>query len=322
MGGRSTMHINSEPVSAAPRAAATVVMLRDADQGLEVFLIKRHGQSDVLAGAHVFPGGKVDARDAEPGLLALLDQPPSELPRRLNEPAIAADMAASLYVAALREAFEESGVLFAQGAGPDHAARAAAMVREGQRFDEALASLSLRLDTRRVLPWSRWITPVVPTVTTKRFDTRFFLTTLPPGQRAQHDNHEATDSAWLRPRDALRRCWDGEITLAAPQLMSLAHLSHYRSVRDALAAMRDHRPSTIAPEPFTIDGERTVCYPGDERHPVRARAMPGPTRLVFRNRRFEPPEGFDAFFTPAPPRQTAAADAPPQGAGAPEARSE
>lgn len=296
------MDMNTEVVNTPPLAAATVVLVRDAAGGMETFLVQRHGASQVLAGAHVFPGGKVDGSDLLPGCLDLLAHPMHDLPARLNEPEITAKIAASIYVAAIRETFEESGVLLAHGAGAEHVLRAAELVLQGLTFGAALAKLGLRLDAGALVPWSRWITPRVPTVTNRRFDTRFFVATLPPGQRAWHDDIETTASEWLRPGDALRRYWDGSIALAPPQIMTLAHLSHYASVADALHSSRSRLPALIEPEPFDIDGERTVCYPGDARHRHGVRAMPGPTRLVFRNRRFEPPEGFDALFADPPTR--------------------
>jgi len=277
------------------RAAASVVMLRDGPRGLEVFLIKRHGLSDVLGGAHVFPGGKLDEDDASPALQALLDSPADELHRVLAEPQLDALTAAALHVAALREAFEETGVLYAQGAAPQ-AGNAWRQLREGRPFHELLTQLSLRLQVSQLHPWSRWITPLVGGVIRKRFDTRFFLARLPEGQVAQHDNHEATESAWLTPRDALQRYWDREIELAPPQIMSLAHLSRHASAAAALAEARGRTPPLILPESFEDAGTRVVCYPGDARHPVPERALPGPTRLHYRNRRFEPAEGLEALF--------------------------
>lgn len=295
------MELNLEVVDTPPRAAATVVMVRDGAEGLETFLVRRHGLSDVLAGAFVFPGGKVDPHDRSPGSRALFAQAATDLPARLNEPGIDPDTAASLVLAAIRETFEESGVLLARGAEADEAAQAIALVRDGGlRFDQALARLSLRLDADDLLPWSRWITPRLPMVTNKRFDTRFFVAPLPPGQVARHDNLEATESVWLRPRAALQRYWDGAIDLAPPQIMTLAHLSHYPTVAHLSDARRHRPPPLIAPEPIDVDGERMVCYPGDERHSNPERAMPGPTRLAFRNRRFEPAQGFDGLFSPAP----------------------
>ncbi len=298
------MEINSQTVAGPARPAATVVMLRDTGKpqgGLEVFLIKRHGLSDVLGGAYVFPGGKVDRFDAELDMQAHLDVAPGVLHLALDEPDIEPLTAAGLYVAALREAFEESGVLFAQNragefASPADALRAHALLREGHAFEEVLALMQLRLTASSLTPWSRWITPAMPSVMSKRFDTRFFISEAPANQTASHDNHEATESVWLSPRAALEQYRDGEIELAPPQIMSLAHLSRYADVQSALLAARSRKPPVIQPEPFDDGGVRVLTYPGDARHSVAQRALPGPTRLRYANKRFEPFQGFDALF--------------------------
>jgi 8-oxo-dGTP pyrophosphatase MutT (NUDIX family) len=292
------MELNTEASQTPVRAAASVLMLRDEQDGLQVFLLKRHGLSDVLGGAYVFPGGKVDEDDAL--LAAHLDVPGPVLHSGLSEPQLDELAAAALHVAALREAFEETGVLFAPDVDADKADAAWQLLREGHAFADVLTLMSLRLEASRLQPWSRWITPAVGGVMRKRFDTRFFLAPMPAGQVARHDNHEATESAWLTPREALRQYWDGQIELAPPQIMSLAHLSRYSSVEDALAQARGRAPPVILPEPFEHEGVRVICYPGDERHSVRQRALPGPTRLHYRNRRFEPAEGFDALFAQLP----------------------
>ncbi len=296
------MDINHEIVNTPPRPAATVVMLRNGESGqsaLEVFLLKRHGLSDVLGGAYVFPGGKVDLQDAELDMDAHLDTPAERLHAALNEPDITPLTAAGLYVAALREAFEECGVLFAQGATADTATRASAMLREGHAFDEVLAHMQLRLQAGLLAPWSRWITPRMPSVMSKRFDTRFFIAEVPSQQVARHDNHEATESVWLTPRAALEQYRDGHIELAPPQIMSLAHLSRYQNVGQAMAAAWGQKPALIQPEPYDDNGVRVLTYPGDERHSVKARALPGPTRLRHHNKRFEPFGGFEALFVDA-----------------------
>lgn len=257
------MELNLEATDAPVRASATVLMLRDGAPGLEVFLLKRHGLSDVLGGAYVFPGGKVDAQDGAPATLARLDRTPQELHAALHEPSLAPVEAAAIFAAALRETFEEAGVRLAAG---------------------------------DLVPWSRWITPAVGGVIRKRFDTRFFVARVPPDQAPRHDEHETTASAWLAPREALRQYWDSAIQLAPPQIMSLAHLSRHATVREAIAAARSRRPPLIHPEPFEHEGVRVICYPGDERHPVRERALPGPTRLHWLGGRFEPAGGFDALF--------------------------
>lgn len=293
------MELNSEVITTPPRPAATVVMLRDTDEGtpgIEVFLLKRHSLSQVLGGAFVFPGGKVDLADAQLNMDAHLDQSPQALHSRMNEPTIEPLTAASFYVAAIREAFEESGILFAHGATASHADEASALLKQGLTFSDMLAQMNLRLNSELLLPWSRWITPKVPSVTNKRFDTRFFVSAVPDTQIARHDNYETTESIWLRPRVALEHYWEGKIELAPPQIMSLVGLVRHTSVASVMEAARSKLPPVIEPEPFDQDGSRVICYPGDERHSVRTQALQGPTRLIFKNKRFEPVRGFESLF--------------------------
>jgi len=293
------MELNSQSVTTPPRAAATVVLLRDGSQGLEVLLVQRHSRSDVLGGAHVFPGGKVDAADAQADALRLLDQAPAALHLRLGEPGLSPVEAAAVFIAAVREAFEESGILLAHGASAEHISQARDQLRDGDGFATVLAGTGLRLASSALVPWSRWVTPKMPSVMSKRFDTRFFVAAMPAEQTALHDDHEATASVWLTPRDALGRYWADQIELAPPQIMSLAHLAHHPDVHSVLRAAMAQMPPLIAPEPFEQDGVRITCYPGDPRHSSAGRALPGPTRLIYRNRRFEPVDGFDAFFDAA-----------------------
>ncbi|RZJ14310.1 MAG: NUDIX hydrolase [Haliea sp.] len=230
--------------------------------------------------------------------VVLLRDPLDALHAGLGEPGISAATAGALYVAALREAFEESGVLFAQGSNTQPAPQAAALLREGVGFNAVLAHMGLRLQTQAILPWSRWITPVRPSVMNKRFDTRFFVAAVPGGQIARHDDFETTESIWLSPREALLQYWAGQIELAPPQIMSLAHLARHSAVASVMDAARARRPPVIQPESFDDDSSgRVICYPGDERHSVREVALPGPTRLFYRNKRFEPVSGFEGLFS-------------------------
>ena len=289
------MELNHTLIETPPRDAATVVMLRDTPGGLEVFLLKRASASDVLGGAYVFPGGKIDAADA--ALVPQLDQPLAALHAALGEATATPEHAASCYVAALREAFEESGVLFAHGATAAQVEEASALLRAGQGFAEVLSRLRLQLDTHSVLPWSRWVTPKRPSVSSKRFDTRFFVAAVPAVQTARHDDYEATESVWLAPRTALEQYRDGRIDLAPPQIMSLAHLARHGDVAGVLNEARGKAPALIQPEPYDDEhGVRVLCYPGDPRHSVRERALPGPTRLRYEDKRFAPENGFDALF--------------------------
>lgn len=298
------MEINSEVIDTPPRDAASVVMIRDGQHGLEVLLVRRHTNSKVLGGACVFPGGKLDASDSGEHLLARLDRPAAELHSRLGEPALAPQQAAGLYVAAAREAFEEVGVLYRQVgqtelATIDPAARAS--LNAGEAFGAVLARLGVTIDTDALVPWSRWITPRKPTVMNKRFDTRFFLAIAPEGQVAQHDDYETTETLWLGPAHALRQYEDGLIDLAPPQIVSLIHLLRYRSAAEARADALTRRPPLIEPESFQENGARVLCYPGDEGHSVPQLALPTPTRLIWdaERKQFQPPGGFASLLESA-----------------------
>lgn len=282
------MELNTVRNEGPPAPSATVVLLRDAADGLEVFLLRRHGQSDVLGGAYVFPGGKVDAEDAD--WADRLDLAPDELHALLGEPELTPLQAAGLFVTAIREVFEETGLLFAD-LPPQQARDAWAALRQGPRFDELLEPLQPRLIASALRPWSRWVTPTLSSVGRKRFDTRFFIATVPPGQHPGHDEHEATESLWLTPRTALRQYWDGLIELAPPQIMSLTHLARHGSVASVFAAAAARTPPCIRPEPRDVDGLRVLCYPGDPWHSQQEQMLPGPTRLTWRNKRFEPDAG-------------------------------
>lgn len=277
------------PASGTPRDASTVVLLRDARHGLEVFLMKRSGLSDTFGEAYVFPGGKLDAHDSSPAALAALDEPAPALAQRLGEPAQSPELAAGLYVAALRELYEEAGVLLsAASSRPAGVAPA-----DWQAWVDASAA---QLAASALVPWSRWITPRMAALSKKRFDTRFFLALAPSDQIASHDNYETTASIWLPPVEALQRYHRGEIEMAPPQIMSLGHLARYTTAAEVLAAARAQLPPCICPENFEEDGSVILSYPGDPRHSVPERALPGPTRMVVRNKRVVPIDGLESLW--------------------------
>lgn len=284
------------PVATPVLPAATVVVLRDGERGLEVLMLRRHTKSDVLGGAFVFPGGKLDSVDRVVGESQRVDASPDRLHARLGEPQLDAREAASLFVAACRETLEESGVLFAHGADAAVARRAREHACSAQSFDAVLDALALRLDTESLVPWTRWITPRNPTMMNRRFDARFFVARLPAGQQAKHDDHEAVESVWLSPRLAIERYRRREIVVAPVQLMSLAHLARHPTTASVLDEARTRTPPLIEPEPFEENGVRMIAYPGHPRHPVRERAMPGTDCLVLRGEIFESPAGFDSLF--------------------------
>jgi 8-oxo-dGTP pyrophosphatase MutT (NUDIX family) len=291
------MELHTDIITTPPLDSASVVLLRDSSHGLQVLLLKRHQASNVLGGAYVFPGGKLDTADQHPSLLQCLSQDVATLHQSLCEPELSPPQAAGLFVAAVREAFEECRIFLGQG--PDRTAGLHALknaLDQGRSWSAAIQSLSLQLDTHDLVPWTRWITPRQASVTSKRFDTRFFIARVPEGQTAEHDNHETTEAWWTTPREALVRYWEHQIELAPPQIMGLVQLARHADTASALAEAHRRPPPIIEPEPFDQDGIRTICYPGDPQHSVRQRAFPGPTRLMFKNKRFEPERGLAALL--------------------------
>ena len=272
---------------AVPRDAATVLLLRDAPGGFEVFMVKRSGLSDVLGEAHVFPGGKIDAADSSPAMLARINGLAALDTAALGED-LPVERAAGMFVAAARETFEEAGVLLARcGAGDfaGHLNAARARLNAKEPFDAVLASIDALLDSAALVPWVRWVTPVM---LAKRFDARFFLAAAPTGQEAVHDNYEATQSEWLKPRDAVMRWEQGGLQLAPATFMSLQHLAQFDSIDAALTDARSRRPPVIQPVGFATDGVRCLALPGDINHPLAKRAIPGPVRLIWDGAKFIP----------------------------------
>ena len=270
--------LNQIAVDTPPRPSSTVLLLRDGAAGIEVLMQRRHEKNEQWAGAYVFPGGKVDRADGEIDMLSRLDLSAAEMHARMGDATLDERSAAVYFAAACREMFEETGLLVAS-------------LPDGTAADAALTMAASRL-----VLWSRWITPRIPSVATKRFDVRFFLARAPEDQIARHDNHEATESVWLAPRAALDQLRARKMLLAPPQIMSLAELARHATVEAAMHPDVVRWPRLIEPQSFEHDGARAVAYPGDPLHTNPERVMPGPTRLIFRNGYFEPFGEFDELF--------------------------
>lgn len=277
----------SQAPDTRPRDAATVVLVRDATRpgasGVEVFLMRRHAQVGFLGGMHLFPGGKVDAADMDPALHAYIQvEDVAAAPGRLGED-IDVPTALGLFMTAFRETFEESGLI--PGAPPElEPARLGARAKLAERgFLATLAALDLRLDLDAMEPFSRWITP---TVETRRFDARFFLTEAPPHQEGLADGSETDRAIWLGAREALTRHADGTLALLPPTWMTLQALAEFGSAAEAMAHTRATPTASLQPELVTGAEGFTLCFPGDPAHSVPTRALPGPTRLTLRDGRW------------------------------------
>lgn len=245
------------------RDAATVVLLRDGDRGPEAYLLRRVRGMAFAAGMTVFPGGAVDPRDAD-AEVGWVGPPPAEWAGRLD-----ADerLARALLCAAVRETFEESGVLLAGPSpetvcsteGADWEADRVALERRETSLAELLARRGLVLRADLLRPWAHWITP--PGESRRRYDTRFLVAALPGGQSTRDVTSEADVVEWMRPADALDQVHRGERRMMPPTIVTLEEIRPYGSVADVLDAgwTRDVRP--VQPVLSLVDGRPTVTLP-------------------------------------------------------------
>ena len=217
------------------RPAATVVLLRSGTQGLEALLTHRPPTMAFAGGAHVFPGGRVDAADSDPGLATRSAVSGEDAARALGGD-LAPEAALAAYLAALRELFEEAGVLLADTAAPvARVAEARTALLAGEATLASVAdALDLRLRTDLLVPLSRWVTPRgYP----RRFDARFFAAALPDGAIPSFEGGEVAAHVWLRPAAALEAMAGGAMTLWLPTSTTLQQLEHVRSIDEIRARL-------------------------------------------------------------------------------------
>ncbi len=271
-----------------PKDAATLIVVRDGEAGLEVFCVVRHKSSAFLGGAVVFPGGKLDPEDGDAAWSELVNAPRASAAGLADDPAVLRGLA----IAACREALEEAAILPVTNGTVTHdeaLALRALLEKGGTSLRELLAARGLKLDLAALVPLSRWVTPVVEA---RRFDTRFFLLAAPPGQHGAHDERETTSSFWATPREVLARFDAETIQLAPPTHRTLELLAPFA---DVAAAVKGSIPLSLAPicpeavQVTTSDGDTmALTLPGDPLHSVKERRIEGTTRFVLRGSRFVP----------------------------------
>ena len=247
-----------------------MLLLRDATDGPEVFMVERHQGSRFMAGAYVFPGGRVDPDDSDVETFCVgLDDATASARLHLAEGGLA------YYVAAIRECFEEAGVLLAYG-DDDSLIDTSNHPELGPRIDSLRSALNSRkigfldlvrqegwrLATDHMHYWAHWITPEDSPV---RFTTRFFLAAVPSDQAAVHDDAEVTGSAWVTPRAALRKAEREEWAIIFPTLRNLETICDFSTVAEAEAAALERRAiETLQPIILHRDGGIQAVLPGDE----------------------------------------------------------
>jgi 8-oxo-dGTP pyrophosphatase MutT (NUDIX family) len=262
--------VSVKPPPVTPEPAATVVLLRDrADGGVDVLLIQRHRASKFAAGDHVFPGGKIELDDhpADAGRwCAGLDL---EGAARVLGVSDGPRAALGYWVGAIREAFEEVGVLLAvdeSGRAPRlDPGRLAEYRRACQKdhrvFWDMVKAERLTLATDRLAYFAHWITPEENPI---RFDVRFFAAPMPEGQAPVADDVEIVGVRWLSPGEAFEAQRRGEISLRRPTVANLKLFDGARSVADAIARLAGRPVPTIRPRVITDpDGKQRALLPGD-----------------------------------------------------------
>jgi 8-oxo-dGTP pyrophosphatase MutT (NUDIX family) len=260
---------------AIPAPAATLVLLRDRPAGpAEILLIQRHGRSKFAAGDHVFAGGKVEADDIPDDVERFCPALRPEQARARLGGDLTARQALGYWVGAIREAFEEVGVLLAYDGGgafvrftPENHARFAAHRAACQKANPAffvmLREEGLTLATERLTYFAHWITPEEQPL---RFDTRFFAAEAPDGQEPEVDGHEIVALRWSTPAEAFAALRGKEITLRLPTIKNL-ELLQGAGTRSAeiLSGLRDRAVPTIRPRVLQVDGKPLAVLPGDPR---------------------------------------------------------
>lgn len=253
-------------MAAAPRDAASVLFLRDGDRGPQVYMVRRHPASPFLPGALVFPGGRVEPADSAPELARVSQGADGErAARTLGVPEGEGPRALAHYVAAVRESFEECGLLATAPPAPGDqlVALREQLASSGESLASLLAGSGLRLELGQLRYLDHWLTPEVEL---RRYDTRFFVTRAPAGQEARADSRETTSGGWFTAAEALAGHVRGEHSLAPPTLVLLERLEPHRSVAAALAAAPDRPVPCVTPRLAAGAAELTLLLPGDARY--------------------------------------------------------
>jgi len=278
------------------RLASTVLLVRDArapratgQSTIEVFLARRHVETVFVGGAYVFPGGRVDPEDAIDSARCVgVDE--ASASRRLS----LATGALAHYVAAIRECFEEAGVLLAYDRSGRLLDFADPTVEDRFRvlreqlnagaitMGEVVEREDLRLATDRIEYWAHWITPIGEP---RRYDTRFFIARAPGGQTAAHDQGELVNSAWVTPREAIERALRREWLIIFPTLMNLKVLGRHSDVDEAIRWAASQPVPLTANLPRIFEGR--VVLPGHPKYEQAQTDIRDVDPAVF-ERSFEP----------------------------------
>lgn len=259
-----------------PRRAATVMLLKDTPDGPAVHMLRRRASMAFAGGAYAYPGGGVDPRDDD-RLVGWAGPGREEWAARLG---VTEPEAQAIVSAAVRETYEETGVLLAGPAGdtvvcdptgPDWEDDRAALVRRDLSFAEFLDCRGLVLRSDLLGAWTRWITPEFEP---RRYDTWFFVAVLPEGQRTRNASTEADRTVWTTPADAATGYDRGELLMMPPTVATLRQLAPYPTAAAALAAAPGRDLSPVLAQARLENGELVLAWPGHEEFTKHLPAAP------------------------------------------------
>ena len=251
-----------------PVPAATILLLRNSPRGLETFMVVRHLQIDFASGALVFPGGKIDPGDFD--VRSHCDATDS-----------IDDMTLGMMVGAIREAFEESGVLLARAnaeSGLISRDRIASLQPYRDKLNkneitllEFLNKEDLKLACDRLQLFAHWVTPpMMP----KRFDTHFYLAAAPADHLAVHDGYESVDSKWITPKAAVKGASEGLYTIIFPTLMNVELLGQSHDVETAMSMARARNVVEVLPWTEKREEGNFICIPPEAGYPYSEQRLP------------------------------------------------
>lgn len=267
-------------MAATPEPASTVILIRPGQPSPEVLLIERHGRSEFLPNMYVFPGGRVEASDCalEARLTGLTRaQAVAALPN------VSPEWAVGFFVAAIRETFEEAGILLARRRGSDSLVGGDEARRLGEHrlalqagersFQKLVEEEDLMLAGDRLAVHAHWITPES---VKRRFDTLFFAALAPPGQLAAHDGIESTDHVWITPESALQQAQRNERRMIFPTACNLETLCGFDAPEDMLRSSHDRPVVPVLPHVEVRDGQRVLLIPEEAGYGAEPRVIESP----------------------------------------------
>ncbi|WP_151477776.1 NUDIX hydrolase [Streptomyces albicerus] len=249
-----------------PRRAATVLLLKDTDSTPAVHMLRRRASMAFAGGAYAYPGGGVDPRDDD-RQIGWAGPPRAWWASRLGVDGASAQ---AIVCAAVRETYEEAGVLLAgptpdtvvgDTTGDEWEADRVALVARDVSFAEFLDRRGLVLRSDLLGAWTRWITPEFEP---RRYDTWFFVAALPEGQRTRNASTEADRTVWIRPEDATDGYDKGDLLMMPPTIATLRQLGAYATAAEALAAAPERDMAPVLAKARLEDGELILSWPGHD----------------------------------------------------------